>query len=231
MDVRILNLVEGAKQADGIAVIIDVFRAFTLEPYLYDHGAKEILATGSEQAARAYKREHPDCILIGERSGKILPGFDYGNSPYAVSDVDFTGKTVMHTTSNGTQGIDNACNAEEVLVASFVNAKATCDYIRKKEPSTVSLVAMGWLGKITEEDVLCAQYMKSLLLNDEMKDIDEALLNLKEQEGKKFFDPSQSDVFPEGDFWMCIKKNIFNFAIRCEKDGELTHNRRIDIYG
>ena len=36
MKVKRLQLIEGAKQAEGLTVIIDVFRAFSLECYLYD---------------------------------------------------------------------------------------------------------------------------------------------------------------------------------------------------
>ncbi len=35
-NINILHLIEGAKQAKGLMVIIDVFRAFSLECYLYD---------------------------------------------------------------------------------------------------------------------------------------------------------------------------------------------------
>ena len=35
MEIRILELIEGAKKAEGLTVIIDVFRAFSLECYLY----------------------------------------------------------------------------------------------------------------------------------------------------------------------------------------------------
>ena len=34
MEIRILELIEGAKKAEGLTVIIDVFRAFSLECYL-----------------------------------------------------------------------------------------------------------------------------------------------------------------------------------------------------
>ena len=33
--IKILHLIDGAKQAEGLTVIIDVFRAFSLECYLY----------------------------------------------------------------------------------------------------------------------------------------------------------------------------------------------------
>ena len=42
MEIEVFHLIEGAKQADGLAVIIDVFRAFSMECYLYAMGAGEV---------------------------------------------------------------------------------------------------------------------------------------------------------------------------------------------
>ena len=49
--VNILRLIDGAKQAEGLTVIIDVFRAFSLENYLYDMGAELIRPIGSVEEA------------------------------------------------------------------------------------------------------------------------------------------------------------------------------------
>jgi 2-phosphosulfolactate phosphatase len=164
MEIRILNLIEGARQAEGMTVVIDVFRAFSLETLVLHNGAKRLFAVKEVEKAWELKHRFEDAVLIGERHGKILPGFDYGNSPYDVSKVSFEGKTVIHTTSAGTLGLSLAEGAKELLAGSLRNAKATADYIRSKHPAVVSLVCMGWEGKKqTEEDTLCADYLKSLL--------------------------------------------------------------------
>ncbi|MBP3836098.1 MAG: 2-phosphosulfolactate phosphatase, partial [Pyramidobacter sp.] len=105
MNVQILELLEGARQARGTTVVIDVFRAFSLEAWLYARGAKQLYAVGAESEARAMKERLPDAVLVGERGGKILPGFDFGNSPSQTEGFDWNGKTVIHTTSAGTQGL------------------------------------------------------------------------------------------------------------------------------
>lgn len=46
MNIKILHMIEGAKQATGLAVIIDVFRAFTVEAYLMNNGAEKIIPVG-----------------------------------------------------------------------------------------------------------------------------------------------------------------------------------------
>ena len=76
MDVQILHMIEGAKKAEGLTVVIDVFRAFSLECYLMARGAGRILPVGSKERAYALRGEHPEYLLAGERHGVILPGFD-----------------------------------------------------------------------------------------------------------------------------------------------------------
>lgn len=68
--INILHLIDGAKQAKGLTVIIDVFRAFSLECYLYDIGVKGIRPVGTIEEAFHLKNTIADSILIGERHGK-----------------------------------------------------------------------------------------------------------------------------------------------------------------
>lgn len=218
MKIRILELIEGAQQATGLTVIIDVFRAFSLESYLMNAGAKEIYAVGKEETARILKMHHEDYILVGERKGKILPGFDYGNSPSQIKGADLKGKTIIHTTSAGTQGLVNATGASEIITGSLVNAKAIADYIAKKNPDTVSLVAMGLLGKTSgTEDLLCARYIRSLLWGD-VFDMDRELeLLRKDPLVDKFFDPALQDIFPQEDYWLCTMYDRFQDVLKVEK--------------
>lgn len=221
MDIRILELIEGAKQARGTTVIIDVFRAFTLECRLFMQGAETIHPIGSLDAARELKAAHPDWLLFGERKGRIQEGCDFGNSPSSIAGIDFSGKTIIHSTSAGTQGIVNATGADTILVASLVNARATADWIRTQQPETVSLVAMGNSGtRITEEDLLCAEYLKALLQGEEDFPIARLADELRFTEGAKFFDPARNDVFPQADFALCVDADAYGCAIRITTDGD-----------
>ena len=212
MNIEILHMIDGAKQAKGCAVIIDVFRAFTVEAYLMNNGAEKIIPVSDKQLAYNLKEQNPEYILIGERHGVILPGFDYGNSPSQIENMDFTGKTVVHTTSAGTQGIANATNAEEIITGSLTNAKAIAKYIKEKNFDNVSLVCMGLEAvSQTEEDNLCARYIKDLLENNDTSYMSAEIENLKYTSGAKFFDVSQADVFPMEDFFLSTKMDIFDF--------------------
>ena len=223
MEIQILQLIEGAKAARGTAVIIDVFRAFTVEVWLAQKGAAHIIPVGDKELAYQYKEAHPDAILVGERNGVILPGFDFGNSPSQLEHADLTGKTVIHTTSAGTQGIANAVHADEILTGSLVNAKAIADYLRRSGTEQVSLVCMGLNAeRPIEEDTLCAEYIRSLLLGQPM-DLTAGLENLKVTSGAKFFDPVQQEVFPERDFWLSTQVDRFDFVLRLKHNPDGLH--------
>ena len=194
--------------------MIDVFRAMTVEAFLMSRGVKKLLPVGDVQVAWDYKANHPDAILCGERGGAIIEGFHFGNSPSAVEPLDFTGKTVVHTTSAGTQGIANAIYADEILGAGLVNARATAEYIRRSGAEEVSLVCMGLEALApTEEDTLCAEYIKHVLENRPM-DLKPEIESLRHTSGAKFFDPAQCDVFPMDDFAMCTDADRFDFVLK-----------------
>lgn len=229
MEIRILGQLEGAKQASGLTVIIDVFRAFTVECFLSDLGVARILPMGKVEDCLELQRLHPDYYLVGERKGIKLEGFDSGNSPsFLTTTEDLKGKTVVHSTSAGTQGIVYACNATEILTGSFVNAKAIARYIKKQNPEVVTLVCMGLNGtEESAEDTLCAKYIKSLILGQELN-IHAELADLKNTSGRKFFDRDRME-FPEPDFFMCLVPNIFDFVLKADTTKNPIEMVRIDV--
>ena len=218
-DVNILHLIEGAKQAQGLTVIIDVFRAFSLECYLYDMDVKQVRPVGTIEEAFSLRSRIQNSVLIGERHGKKCDGFDYGNSPSTILKEDVVGKTIIHTTSAGTQGIVNAAYASEIITGSLVNAKAVAEYIITRRPQEVSLVCMGNGGvRPAPEDELCAEYIKSILEGREFVDLEQKVNGLKNNGGEHFFDKSRQNIFPEADFYLCVKYNKFPFVIKIKKD-------------
>ena len=228
--IRTLHLIDGAKHARGLCVIIDVFRAFSLECYLYHRGAALIRPVGTVEETLALHRQLPGSLLIGERGGAKIEGFDYGNSPSTVPAEAVAGRTILHTTSAGTQGVVNAVHADEILTGSLVNANAIATYIAQRQPKEVSLVCMGNAGVTpAQEDELCAAYLESLLRGQPLPDLAQQAARLQFGGASHFFDPHRQHIYPEADFHLCIQSDIFPFVLRVEKDELGYFSRRIDL--
>src|ERR1041384_6487302 len=103
--IPVVDFVAGAQAASGIAVVIDVFRAFSLAAYAFAAGARSIIPVAAVEQALQLKQQHSSYLLVGERHGRPLPGFDHGNSPTELQAVALTGRTLIHTTHSGTQGL------------------------------------------------------------------------------------------------------------------------------
>lgn len=218
MRVEKSDFVAGAVQAQGIVVVIDVFRAFSVACYCFEQGARAIYPVAAIDSALALRKELPEAVLIGERDGKKLPGFDFGNSPTEIRGVDLTGKTVVQTTHAGTQGVANALKAKEIVTGSFVNAQATAEYIKAQTPEYVTLVRMGLKAEIpSDEDNLCADYLESLLLGSDfcLQSMERTLRDSSFSE--RFFDP-EKPWNPPSDFELCLAVNRYPRAIGSARD-------------
>ena len=229
MNIQILQLLEGAKNAKGLTVIIDVFRAFSTACYAFNFGAKKIIPVGKINDAHHLKTQHPDYVLMGERNEQKPEGFDFGNSPSLLIKEKIAWKTIIHTTSSGTQGIVNAVNADEIITGSFVNAGAITRYIKMKKPDKVSLVCMGYACEYpTDEDTLCAEFIKNDL-EGETNNFEKMVETIKNGSGARFFDLDKQDWSPEKDFELCMNLNRFNFVLKVEKEGTFNYLRKIDV--
>jgi 2-phosphosulfolactate phosphatase len=111
MEICIESLLEGAKRAAGSVAIIDVFRAFTTAAVALANGASRIIMVGTVEEALSLRDNGIAQVCMGEVRGRAPPGFDFGNSPFEVSQADFGGKTIVQRTSAGTQGIVAASQA------------------------------------------------------------------------------------------------------------------------
>lgn len=223
MDIKILQLLDGAKAAEGLTVVIDVFRAFSLACYMADKNPETIIPVADINLAYNLKKDNPDYILVGERNERIPEGFDFGNSPTHLQPAVLTGKTIIHTTSAGTQGLVNALNATERITGSFVNAPAIVDYIRKKQPEKVSLVCMGYSMKHpTEEDTFCAEFIKGSLEGTPVN-FNSMIETIKKTSARRLFDPANQEFSPSSDFYFCTSLGKFDFVLKAEERNGMLH--------
>lgn len=223
MNIQILQLLEGAQKAEGLTVVIDVFRAFSVACYVLGNGAKDILPVGDINLAYELKQKNPEYILIGERQERVPEGFDFGNCPTHLLHHDFTGKTIIHTTSAGTQGLVNAIHATERITGSFVNAPAIVKYIKKQNPDCVSLVCMGYSMKHpSEEDTFCAEYIKASLEGMDV-DFNHMKQVIRTTSARRLFSPENQSFSPSSDFELCMDLGRFDFVLKANESDGLLH--------
>jgi 2-phosphosulfolactate phosphatase len=221
MEIRLASLLRGAQEAEGTTVIIDVFRAFTTAAVAFDRGATHIVLVAEVDEALDLRRRGIGHLCMGEVDGKRPAGFDFGNSPYEVSQVDLTGKTLIQSTRAGTVGASAAAAAETLYVASFVIASATVNAILASAPSLVSIVAMGSAARWrADEDEQCALFLRNLLQGRRPAHAAVQTLVLAGEEAQKYGDPSQPH-FHLRDREMAVDIDRYPFAIRVQREGGL----------
>jgi 2-phosphosulfolactate phosphatase len=214
MEISIYSLLEGAKRATGTVAIIDVFRAFTTAAVAFANGASSIVIVRTVQDTLALRDTGIGQICMGEVQGRAPPGFDFGNSPFEISSLDFHGKTIIQRTSAGTQGIVAASPAERLYAASLVTAEATVRALLSGSPDQVALVAMGDNGlKRTDEDELCAIHLRNRL-EGRPSDADAIRrLILAGGEVRRFHDPARPYLHRE-DVDIALDIDRYDFAVR-----------------
>lgn len=232
MKVTQSSLLEGARNAVGTAVVVDVFRAFTCAPFMFALGLRRCILVSTPREAFELKRLHPEFILIGEVGAIPIEGFDLGNSPMEIlmrGRGAFEGKTAVQRTSAGVQGALAAMRpADEVLLASYVTAAATARYILSRNPGRVSIVGMGIeLREKAPEDEWCGRYIASLLGAAEYDHLQALAQILRHDTTRKFLDASRP-AFPVEDPLLCLQRDIFDFALQAYRDGDVVTVRKVE---
>ena len=155
MEIRLGSQVRDAREAEGTVIIIDVFRAFTTAAIAFDRGGREITLVAEAEDALVLHRRGVGDLLMGEVGGERPDGFDFGNSPFEVSQAELDGKTLVQSTRAGTVGVVAAAKADTIYLGSFVVAQATVDAILKDNPSLVTIIAMGDQGIVRSDEDKC----------------------------------------------------------------------------
>jgi 2-phosphosulfolactate phosphatase len=148
-------LVEPHELAGKTVVVIDVLRATTTIIHALAAGAKEVVPLLEVDEALALAAKLPgQAVLGGERGGKWIAGFDFGNSPLEYAPATVGGKTLVFTTTNGTRAMLRCAQARRILIAGFVNFSAVCRELTEEE--NIDIVCAGTDGHVTREDTLLA---------------------------------------------------------------------------
>jgi 2-phosphosulfolactate phosphatase len=141
-------------------VVVDVLRASSTIITALANGAKNLIPVldMGEASKISQNLDTSRCMLCGEKDGKMIDGYDLGNSPFEYTPEVVEGKTLIYTTTNGTKAVSRSSSASRLLIAGFLNVDAVVDKLREDETEII-IVCAGWKGRLSLEDVLCAGYL------------------------------------------------------------------------
>jgi len=151
----------GALPASACAVAIDVLRATTTLAVAKANGCGAIVPFAGVREALRYRDTHPGSLACGEREGRIVPGFDLGNSPSEYTRERVGGRTLAFASTNGSRALLAASRCRHRLLGSFVNLSATIAAL--PTAGEIWLVCAGKLGAFAIEDAACAGTLAAAL--------------------------------------------------------------------
>lgn len=226
---------------DTLCVVFDVFRATSSMVTALANGAEAIIPVGEIPEALAIKQKSPAVMLAGERDGVRIRAaltdgtdFDLGNSPREFTQERVAGKTIVMTTTNGTRALRSCTHAKTVLIGSFLNLKATAEYIQSASPENLLVICSGTYEQTAYEDALGAGALCDLLWNK----IDPRQISDAAKMARELYTIASKNIaaaaatsrngarlsgIPElrDDVPFCMQRDIFAFAAEMRKDGQI----------
>lgn len=140
--------------------VIDVLRATTAMCAALAHGAKAVIpVASSEEAVRmAQNIGSDDVLLAGERNCVRIPGFALGNSSLEMTEETVKGKTIIMTTTNGTQAMLATQGAGAVYAAAAANLSTAGAAARSAlaDQRDILIVCAGRDGAFSIDDAYAA---------------------------------------------------------------------------
>jgi len=175
----------GLALEDRVAVAVDVFRATTTLVAACAAGCARIVPVSDRDAAVTAAARYPaaEVLLAGERGGSMIEGFDLGNSPLEYVAERVAGRTLIFTTTNGTEAMIHARRAPVAATAALVNVAAAARWALDQDRDLTVLCA-GEKRTFSLEDAVCAGLLVAHVLAEaasvEVTDAARAVLRLGE---------------------------------------------------
>ena len=168
LDVALLpQLVDRQALPTSTVLVVDVLRASTTIVAALGNGCAGVVSVADpDEAHRRAEALGAGALLAGERKGLMIDGFDLGNSPLEMTPERVGGKTLVFTTSNGTQALLASRAAAAVGVAALVNLSAAAAWAHAGGRD-VTVVCAGEVGRVSLEDKVCAGLLVDALLGHE----------------------------------------------------------------
>ena len=170
------NQLDELQLRDKNIIVIDVLRSSTTVAVALHNGAREIIPVASiESAVKISGSLFGEVTLRGgERNGKMIDGFNLGNSPKEYSYTNVNGKSIIFCSTNVSVAMHKSRYARNLAIASFVNISVVVDYIKEVNNDLLIICAgrAGALGNFSLEDAVCAGMILNKLFENESAQID-----------------------------------------------------------
>lgn len=142
---------------NSTVIVVDVLRCTTSIVTAVMNGAEKVIPAKEPGDAAAYASRIGgcDCVVGGERGGVMLPGFNMGNSPFEYAGRSVKNKTVIVSTTNGTQAICGVRSAKRVFLGSFINCTAVAKMVAGYRDN-ILIVCAGTDGQLSADDLCTA---------------------------------------------------------------------------
>ena len=149
--------IKNTELAGKLVVVIDVLRASSTIVTALANGCRGFIPILSPEQAKeeAQQFEKESVLLGGEREGKKIEGFNLGNSPREYKGEVVKDKTIIFSTTNGVKILEMVKNAHRIIIGSFLNLHAVCNYCTNYQ-GDILIICAGKEGKYSLEDAACA---------------------------------------------------------------------------
>lgn len=199
---------DGARDAKGVVVVIDVLRSFTVSAYALAGGARECLLVSTVHDALELARQIPDATICAEENALPVPGIAISNSPTQVAATDMRGRTLIQRSTAGTPVISAGKSDEGIFAGSLVVATATAQVCLSRRPNTVTLVASADFP----EDHACAKFIEAALRGGHV-DLEPLLKPLRDSDRYRKVMAGEWPGFPATDIELAMAVDRFDFAM------------------
>jgi len=155
---------DGVRLPGKVVIVLDVLFATSTIVTALASGAKEVIPTLDEAAARraADGLAQDSYVISGELNAITISGFA-PPTPQALVAHGIAGKTLIYCTTNGTVALGKSTDAAHVYAASLLNGPAVVSAVAAEHVDrTILIVCSGSADNFNLEDFFGAGYLVDL---------------------------------------------------------------------
>lgn len=194
----------------AVVLVTDILRATSAICTAFMNGTEVLIPVETIEEAREFKSR--GFTVAAERDGIKLDFADFGNSPFNFTPEMVCGRTIVYSTTNGTEAIHLASGSHQVVIGSFLNLDASVEYLASMNRDVVVLCA-GWKDKFNLEDSVHAGAIVDLLVT------------------RYGFRTGCDSALAAWDLWRLAKDNLEAYLDKCAQRERLRKSKLDDVIG